>query len=324
MVGGGSRKDDGPIGINSTNVFAALESLRKKKKSDKEHGSSKSKGSSKSQAKEPEPQVFWQPTPLTVKSWADVDDDDDDDYYATTAPPQSVWGTEEPQQNKESMTPVEESESEEDGLDEGDDDVEEEHEHEHDPDVPSQPETVVKKPQASLAPKDTERQLSKKELKKKELAELEAVLAEFGLNNKETSGPEESQSTAQEKKTEELNGDVEKKENVPSESKSAKKKKKKDKSSKDVKEQQDHPNGSEVNNGGLDETPVGTENAEEDASAIDVKERLKKVASMKKKKSSKEMDAAARAAAVEAAARSARLAAAKKKEKNHYNQQPVR
>ncbi|KAJ4958540.1 hypothetical protein NE237_025651 [Protea cynaroides] len=318
MVGGGSRRDDGPVGINSTNVFAALESLRRKKKSDKEHGSSKNKGSTKSQAKQPEPQVFWQPTPLTVKSWADVDDDDD--YYATTAPPQSVWATSEPQQNKESSTPVEETESEEDGLDEGYDDVEEEHEHE--PDVPVQPEPVVKKaPQASLPPKDTERQLSKKELKKKELAELEAVLAEFGMNNKETTGLE-SHGTAQAKKTGELNGDVEKKESAPSESKNAKKKKKKDKSSKEVKEQQDQPNGSEVNDG-LDET-AGTENAEEDASAIDVKERLKKVAAMKKKKSNKELDAAAKAAAVEAAARSAKLAAAKKKEKNHYNQQPVR
>ena len=90
MVGGGSRRDEGLLMINN-NVFAVLESLKKKKKSDKERGSSKSKGSSKAQEKEPEPQVFWQPARLTVKSWADVDDDDD--YYATTAPPQSVWGT---------------------------------------------------------------------------------------------------------------------------------------------------------------------------------------------------------------------------------------
>lgn len=96
MVGGGSRRDEV---INNTNVFAALESLRKKKKSDKER---KSKGSSKSQssqAKEPEPQVFWTPAPLKSQSWADVDDDDD--YYATTAPPQSVWGSSEPPQSNE-------------------------------------------------------------------------------------------------------------------------------------------------------------------------------------------------------------------------------
>lgn len=102
MVGGGSRRDEGSLVINNTNVFAALETLRKKKKSDKDR---KSKGSSKSaqsaQPKAPEAQVFWAPAPLNAKSWADVDDEDDDDYYATTAPPQSVWGPSEPQQNKD-------------------------------------------------------------------------------------------------------------------------------------------------------------------------------------------------------------------------------
>lgn len=106
MVGGGSRKDESLV-INSTNVFAALGSLRKKKKSDKEQGSSKSKGSSKKSEKEPEPQVFWAPAPLTVKSWADVDDEDDDDYYATTAPPQSVWGSSDPPKTKGSSIPAE-------------------------------------------------------------------------------------------------------------------------------------------------------------------------------------------------------------------------
>ncbi|BAS92551.1 Os05g0179800, partial [Oryza sativa Japonica Group] len=75
-------------------------------------------------------------------------------------------------------------------------------------------------------------------------------------------------------------------------------------------------------NGGVEEA-AGAEPDEEVAS-MDVKDRIKKVASMKKKKSSKEMDTAAKIAASEAAARSAKLAAAKKKEKSHYNQQPVR
>ncbi|KAG6492701.1 hypothetical protein ZIOFF_047666 [Zingiber officinale] len=61
MVGGGSRRDDGPLKINSTNFFAVLETLKKKKKSDKE---SKSKGVSKSQGKEQEKQVFWALAPL--------------------------------------------------------------------------------------------------------------------------------------------------------------------------------------------------------------------------------------------------------------------
>ena len=109
MVGGGSRKDESVV-LNSTNVFAALGTLRKKKKSEKEQGASKSKSSSKNkQEEEPEKQVFWAPTPLTVKSWADVDDEDDDDYYATATPPQAVWGgsTDTPAAVKESDAPVE-------------------------------------------------------------------------------------------------------------------------------------------------------------------------------------------------------------------------
>ncbi|KAD1176683.1 hypothetical protein E3N88_43196 [Mikania micrantha] len=118
MVGGGNRKDDA-IAINSTNVFAALGSLKKKKK-DKETQAEKE-------------QVFWAPAPLTVKSWADVDDEDDDDYYATTAPP-PVWGAGAGMQQekiKGNETPVEESESEieEEGLDEIDDDNDEENDH---------------------------------------------------------------------------------------------------------------------------------------------------------------------------------------------------
>ena len=40
----------------------------------------------------------------------------------------------------------------------------------------------------NLTPKEPDRQLSKKELKKKELAELEAVLAELGLNQQDVQG----------------------------------------------------------------------------------------------------------------------------------------
>ncbi|XP_039007063.1 uncharacterized protein LOC120134693 [Hibiscus syriacus] len=109
--------------------------------------------------------------------------------------------------------------------------------------------------------------------------------------------------------------------NPPGESKTAKKKKKKDKS-KEGKEIQDQPSSADATNG--PDVAAGNEQTEEDAAAVDVNERLKKVTSMKKKKSSKEIDAAAKAAAEEAAARSAKLAAAKKKDKSRYNQQPVR
>ena len=48
-------------------------------------------------------------------------------------------------------------------------------------DIPAEPaiKTVVA---LAAPPKDTERQLSKKEMKKKELAELDVVLAELGLS----------------------------------------------------------------------------------------------------------------------------------------------
>lgn len=84
------------------------------------------------------------------------------------------------------------SESEEDILDEGDDDVEEEHDHE--PEVPVHLEPVVKTPSEGsvTSNKETEKQLSKKERKKKELAELEALLADFGVAPKDSNGQVES------------------------------------------------------------------------------------------------------------------------------------
>ncbi|KAG5032348.1 hypothetical protein JHK82_015932 [Glycine max] len=70
------------------------------------------------------------------------------------------------------------------------------------------------------------------------------------------------------------------KENVHWKSKSARKQKKKDNSSKDQKESQDQSDSMDV--GSRTFETVGIEKAE-DVSAIDVKEQLKKVASMKKK-----------------------------------------
>lgn len=67
----------------------------------------------------------------------------------------------------------------EDLDDEVDDGAEDEHEHEAE-ETPAEPPMKTVAPPAP--PKDTERQLSKKELKKKELAELDAVLAELGLS----------------------------------------------------------------------------------------------------------------------------------------------
>lgn len=312
MVGGGIRRDDAAPGISSKNVFAALETLKKKKKSSVKDskGSSKSKESSKGQGKEPvAPQEFWVPAPLN-KSWADVDDDDDD--YYKSAPVLPGWETTD-EQPKDSLAPAEEeSESEDDGLDDGDDDIEEETEQEHE--APHPVELITNKPtHAPVASKDPERQLSKKEQKKKELDELDALLAEFAVTSKDekTAAQSENNAAIQEKNPDEQAKELDS-ENpaAPAETKASKKKKgKKEKSSKDA--------------NGSDGAAV-PEAVEEPAAGIDVKEKLKKIASTKKKKSGKEMDAASKIASTEAAARSAKLAAAKKKEKSNYNQQPVR
>lgn len=82
-----------------------------------------------------------------------------------------------------------ESEDDDDGLDIGDDDDVEEPENE--------PEAVVKEPtieKAAPVPvpsKDAERQLSKKELKKKEMAELDALLHELGIANKDSNAAQD-------------------------------------------------------------------------------------------------------------------------------------
>lgn len=81
---------------------------------------------------------------------------------------------------------------EEDLDDEVDDGAEDEHEHESE-DVSAEP--AVKPVAAPPAPpKDTERQLSKKELKKKELAELDAVLAELGLSGNSSNAVKDGKS----------------------------------------------------------------------------------------------------------------------------------
>ncbi|ONK66567.1 uncharacterized protein A4U43_C06F9590 [Asparagus officinalis] len=300
--GGGSRRDDGPLKIGSANGFAVLESLKKKKKPDKV--SSKSEGPSKSKAKEPEEPVFWNPKPLVNKSWADVEDEDDDDYYASSAPLRGIWGSSESGNQKKEieieavMEELQESESEDGGLDEGVENIQDEPEPEPEAPIASEP-TKNKPLPTTSAPKENERQLSKKELKKKGLEELDALLAELGISSQEQSN--------EGKKSEEQNGQGGKKESVsaPSESKTSKKKKsKKDKSSKETtdarEEQQQQPNGGYTNkdtekDNYTEKDVSGAKDTEDNGSTADVKGRLKKVVPMKKKKTNKEMDAAARA-----------------------------
>ncbi|KAF6988560.1 hypothetical protein CFC21_006077 [Triticum aestivum] len=312
MAGGGNRRGAGAeeLRIGSGNVFAALETLKKKKPAAAE----------KKQAPVVEkPEVFSAPAPLTAKSWADVEDDDDDDYFATTAPlcpVREAQGDDADaghEDDKEHSALEQEIESEDDSLDD-EVDAAAEDEHEAGDAVPSEP--AVQKAIAPLVPpKDTERQLSKKELKKKELEELDAVLAELGISY-ESSNATQDETNDKEGMGQAAEAGKKEDASAPLESKTSKKKKaKKDKSSKEAEETLDQNN--------VVDNAAGVE-PDEDVASVDVKERIKKVASMKKKKSSKEMDAAAKIAASEAAARRAKLVAAKKKDKNHYNQQPLR
>ncbi|XP_042380778.1 T-cell defective protein 2-like isoform X2 [Zingiber officinale] len=64
-----------------------------------------------------------------------------------------------------------------------DDDVEEP---ENEPEAVRKEPTIEKPTPVSAPPKDAERQLSKKELKKKEMAELDALLHEMGIANKDS------------------------------------------------------------------------------------------------------------------------------------------
>lgn len=75
----------------------------------------------------------------------------------------------------------------EDGLLDEDEDVED---NDHESEVPEHADPVGPKIEASPAPKEAERQLSKKERRKKELAELDSLLADFGVEPKEK-GPDD-------------------------------------------------------------------------------------------------------------------------------------
>ena len=80
---------------------------------------------------------------------------------------------------------LQESESEDEGLDEGDEEIEEEPEPEPEAPISADEPAERKTVPTTSAPKDTERQLSKKELKKKGLEELDALLAELGISGKD-------------------------------------------------------------------------------------------------------------------------------------------
>eukprot|EP01018_Ginkgo_biloba_P007049 Gb_40661 [translate_table: standard] len=292
----GTKKDNGVVAINTDNIFAALESRKKK--------SGKKKESNKDAKKATQ---FWTNAPVTVKSWADCEDDDD--YFASAPPP--VWGKEQSREQVEADKEESDDQEEDDIDEEADEEIEERQEN----DAESSLDAASGEPLVLQVNKtrEPEKQLSKKEIKKKELAELDKVLAEFGLLTKEANGTNESQ----EKKTEsEAKEVLECKPSRPilAESKTTKKRKAKKEKFKEEEV------GTTAN--GNEQDQIVDNKLETNAVVADPKAVLKKLVSQQKKKSGKESDTAAKAAAAEAAARAAKQAAAKKKDKMHYNQHP--
>ncbi|XP_042438599.1 uncharacterized protein LOC122024083 [Zingiber officinale] len=117
----------------------------------------------------------------------------------------------------------------------GDDDDVEEPKNEPE-DVRKEP-TIEKPTPISAPPKDAERQLSKKELKKKEMAELDALLHEMGIANKDSNT---AQNETADKKQLEQSSEGEKKESIGAPSENRILKKKKSKKEKSLKEQEEH------------------------------------------------------------------------------------
>ncbi|KAG6531169.1 hypothetical protein ZIOFF_004943 [Zingiber officinale] len=103
-------------------------------------------------------------------------------------------------------------------------------------DVRKEP-TIEKPTPISAPPKDAERQLSKKELKKKEMAELDALLHEMGIANKDSNT---AQNETADKKQLEQSSEGEKKESIGAPSENRILKKKKSKKEKSLKEQEEH------------------------------------------------------------------------------------
>ncbi|EFJ17786.1 hypothetical protein SELMODRAFT_444781 [Selaginella moellendorffii] len=291
-------KDDGLPAVSTANIFSALERKSNKKKLDK-HALQSSQSKQQEDAGQ-----FWVPSPVTVKSWADVEDDDD--YFATTAPLPAIWGQTTTKASQESsvnhdLNHLEDSEVDEDFDDDADEEVEEEKSEEAGVVSSGQAE---QRPQTPTVLRELDKQLSKKEIKKKELAELAAVLAEFGVSTEETK--KEAKNEDDEDAVPSNDGDAA---NNEAERKIAKKKKpKKEKTAPAV--------------------PVIMEEIESNVTAVaepmDVLIKKKLVAGKKKKSVKENSSAATSKVAAEAAARAAKLAAAKKKEKSHYNQQPAR
>ncbi|GMH41347.1 hypothetical protein BSKO_09257 [Bryopsis sp. KO-2023] len=286
------------MNLQLSNPFAALEHKKAKKKKEKSEREKRKKD--KKDTLELEKAIFDQPQ-INVSSWADCDDEDD---WAAEPTPQASENTNgahvvEADSDHEIIDLEEEFGVELGGDDHHDNDhVDEKEDETEKVDVPAP------LPKRKSVPVPVERQLSKKELKKKEMDELNAVLAELGIDS---GGKEED-----------------------SESKNSKKKKKKGKAGEAVPSK---TNGVDEKEADVDppkaaeeekpptpdpEEPEEEESGIEGEIAIDA---LKAKMALKKK-SSKKGGSASSLAAAEAKARAKKKGS--KKDKSKFNQAPTR
>lgn len=296
------------MNLQLSNPFAALEHKKAKKKKEKSEREKRKKD--KKDTLELEKAIFDQPQ-INVSSWADCDDEDD---WAAEPAPQPAAASqetngahaEEPDSDHEIIDLEEEFGVELGGDDHHEHTEDKEHESAEKADVPAP------LPKRRSVPAPVERQLSKKELKKKEMEELDAVLAELGID----SGGKE----------EDGGGGIE--------TKGSKKKKKKEK----AKAGEASPpkiNGVDDKEGGEDDAPPKTANnenqsapdpapEEEEESGVegDIAIDALKAKMLMKKKSSKKGGSASSLAAAEAKARAKKKGS--KKDKSKFNQAPTR
>lgn len=195
------------MNLQLSNPFAALEHKKAKKKKEKSEREKRKKD--KKDTLELEKAIFDQPQ-LNVSSWADCDDEDD---WAAEPAPSAKQGemngahAEEPDSDHEIIDLEEEF-----GVELGGDDAHEHHEaekekeeEEEEDDEDEEAEDKAEDQLPSLpkrrsVPAPVERQLSKKELKKKEMDELDAVLAELGIDSGAKDEDAEGSKTSKKKK----------------------------------------------------------------------------------------------------------------------------
>ena len=237
-----------------------------------------------------------------VSSWADCDTDDDNDFGGSggLAPLPEDWKGSPKNDGTDGAgdASCSESDSEEEDEEEEDDMVKNDDE---EGDEEEEPEVEAAAPVVSKQPAGPERQLSKKEQKQKELEELDAALAELGVDLRD----DEASSAG---------------ENAGGESKAAAKRRKKAE-----REAAEAKAGGAKSGGAESEAKASRKDDVEDSSPVEIIDPAEAKRRLAAKMASKKKSSSGGAATAVAEAK-ARAAKAKKKgsgSKANHNQQPV-